>query len=78
MSEIILTTLAARLKCDVSEIRPDHSLRQDLGLDSADQIELVFSLEEMFHLEISDQDLRALTTVSEVIAYVERRVTGSV
>lgn len=74
VAEQILMSLSQRLKMDVSQIKPQHSLRQDLGLDSADSIELVFALEEMFDFEISDQDFRKWTTVSEVIQYVEGRV----
>ena len=77
IAEQILTSLSRRLKRDVSEIKPQHSLRQDLGLDSADSIELVFALEEMFDLEVPDQDFRKLTTVSEVIRYVEGRVQAA-
>lgn len=74
IAEQILTSLSQRLKRDVSEIKLQHSLREDLGLDSADSIELVFALEEMFDLDVPDQDFRRLTTVSEVIRYVEGRV----
>ncbi len=74
IGEQILTSLAKRLKRDVSQIQPHHSLRDDLGLDSADAIEMIFDLEEMFDIEVSDQDFRAFTTVSEVIQYVQRRV----
>lgn len=74
ISNQILTSLSERLKRDVSQIQPHHSLRQDLGLDSADSIELVFALEEMFDFEVPDQDFRKWTTVSEVIQYVEGRV----
>jgi acyl carrier protein len=74
VSDQILLSLSKRLKVDVSKIRPQHSLRDDLGFDSADSIELVFALEEMFDLEVSDQDFRKLTTVSEVIEYVQGRL----
>lgn len=74
IADRIRTELAKRLKQDVSQIQPQHSLRQDLRLDSADSIELVFSLEEMFDFEVPDQDFRKLTTVSEVIKYVEGRI----
>ena len=76
VAEQILTSLSQRLKMDLSQIKPQHSLRQDLGLDSADSIELVFALEEMFDFEVSDQDFRKWTTVSEVIRYVEGRVNA--
>ncbi|MEP6958323.1 MAG: acyl carrier protein [Nitrospirota bacterium] len=74
IAERIRTTLAKRMKRDISAIQPHHSLRNDLGLDSADAIELVFFLEEAFDFEVPDQDFRKLTTVSEVIAYVEGRL----
>jgi acyl carrier protein len=74
VGERIRTALANRLKQDVNMIQPQHSLQQDLGLNSADSIELIFTLEEMFKLEVADQDFRKLTTVSEVIAYVEGRL----
>lgn len=70
----IQTSLAKRLRLDVSQIQPQHSLKQDLGLDSADAIELIFALEEMFNIEVSDQDFRKLTTVSDVIQYVQERL----
>ena len=74
VAERIRTELAKRMKRDVSAIQPHHSLRNDLGLDSADAIELVFYLEEAFDFEVPDQDFRNFTTVSEVIAYVEGRL----
>jgi len=74
IADRIRATLAKRMKLDMSAIQPHHSLRNDLGLDSADAIELVFFLEETFDFEVPDQDFRKLTTVSEVIVYVEGRL----
>ena len=74
IAERIRTELAKRRKLDVNAIQPHHSLRNDLGLDSADAIELVFYLEEAFDFEVPDQDFRNFTTVSEVIAYVQGRL----
>ena len=74
ISDQILTSLAKRLKVDASKIQPQQSLRQDLGLDSADSIELIFALEETFNIAVSYQDFRKLTTVSDVIQYVRGRL----
>jgi acyl carrier protein len=46
-------------------------LREDLGLDSADTIELVFEIEETFDLEVPDDDQEKLKTVRELTNYVE-------
>lgn len=74
VADRIRTEIAKHMKQDISKIQPQHSLREDLGMDSADSIELVFSLEEMFDFEVPDQDFRKLTTVSSVIQYVEERL----
>jgi len=66
--------LADYLKRDVRTITPQQSLREDLGLDSMATIELLFRIEEAFDLQIPDGDLHQLATVSDVTAYVERKL----
>jgi acyl carrier protein len=70
----IREALAVRLKRDVSAIQNKDDLRNDLGLDSLDMIELLFKIEEVFELEIPNEDLVKIATVGDVIAYVERRL----
>jgi len=66
--------LASRLKRGVDAIRDQDDLRNDLGLDSLDMIELLFKIEEVFDLEIPNEDLVQIATVGDVIAYVDRRL----
>ncbi len=75
ISQQIRRALAEVLKRDVESIHPHQSLRNDLGLNSVDTFELVFELEEAFHVDIPDQDFPKLTTVAAVIEYVEARIT---
>jgi acyl carrier protein len=70
----IRTALAQHLKRDVSKIRPEDRLREDLGLDSLAMIELLFKIEEHFDLEIPNEDLSRVTTVADVTAYVEEKL----
>ncbi len=70
----IRVALAAELKRDVSKVRLQDDLRNDLGLDSLAMIELLFKIEEAFDLEIPNEDLSQITTVGDVVAYVERRL----
>ena len=73
----IRTALGNYLKRDPKIIRPDHHLRDDLGLDSMATIELLYQIEEAFDLQIPDQDLQKLISVGDVIGYVEGRVRPS-
>src|SRR2546427_952407 len=70
----IRTALAEHLKRDVSKVRLQDDLRKDLGLDSLAMIELLFRIEEVFDLEIPNDDLSQITTVGDVVIYVEQRV----
>jgi acyl carrier protein len=77
VADRILTALAKSQKIDVRTIKRQHSLQHDLGLNSADAIDLVFALEDMFSIEVPDEDFRKFTTVSEVIQYVEGRLQAT-
>jgi acyl carrier protein len=80
VSDKITQALADYLKRDAASIQPADHLRDDLGLDSMAVIEMLYRIEEVFNLQIPDEDLVGLTTVGQVIAYVQGRVapaTGS-
>ncbi len=70
----IHTALGEYLKRDPTTVRTTQHLRDDLGLDSMAVIELLYRIEETFDLQIPDQDLAGLTTVGQVVKYVEKRV----
>lgn len=74
VSNKIIQALADYLKRDAASIKPAHHLRDDLGLDSMAVIEMLYRIEEVFNLQIPDQDLMGLTTVGHVIDYVQGRV----
>ena len=70
----ITLALADYLKRDAGSIVASDHLREDLGLDSMAVIELLYRVEEVFDLQIPDEDLVGLTTVGAVAAYVQKRV----
>ncbi|MBU9712484.1 acyl carrier protein [Evansella tamaricis] len=61
-----------RLGVDVAEVKPEATFKDDLGADSLDVVELVMELEDEFDLEISDEDAEKISTVGDVIEYIER------
>ena len=58
-------------------ITPPAHLLADLDLDSLDTMELTLALEERFAIEIPDEDLKDLNTVSDAIALIERKLAVS-
>ena len=73
----ITRALADYLKRDAASIQANHHLRDDLGLDSMAVIEMLYKIEEVFNLQIPDEDLVDLTYVGQVVSYVERRLAPS-
>ena len=71
MFEKIAAYLAEQLAISASEITADTTF-DALGVDSLDTVEMVMDLEEELgvDLEINDQ----ITTVGELVAYVESKV----
>jgi acyl carrier protein len=77
VADKVRSALARELKRDPATIAPEHALREDLGLNSLDAIELMFKVEEEFDLEIPDADLQHLRTVGDLISYLEARLQGA-
>ncbi len=71
MLEKIKELVAENLGVDVSAITEKSSFKEDLGADSLDLFEMVMALEEEFGVEIPTEDLEKITTVGEVVAYIE-------
>jgi acyl carrier protein len=74
LEQQVRNIVAEQLGVDVSEVRPDASILDDLGADSLDVVEMVMSLEEAFDIEVPDSDVEEMRTVSDI----ERYVTGAV
>ena len=72
--EEILTQLrpiiAEQLGVDESEVKEDASFTDDLNADSLDLIEMIMSLEEKFHVQISDEEAEKITTVGEAVDFI--------
>ncbi len=71
ITEIIVDLLGA----DAGKIKPEARFREDLEADSLDIVELIMAMEDKFGNEISDEDAQKLTTVGEVVKYIEDRQT---
>lgn len=50
-------TLAGALGVDASDVKPEASLKRDLGAESIDFIDIIFRLEKTFDIKIPSSDL---------------------
>ncbi|AQS55581.1 acyl carrier protein [Novibacillus thermophilus] len=69
--ERVKKIIVDRLDVEESQVVPTASFKDDLGADSLDVVELVMELEDEFDMEISDEEAEKISTVQEVIDYIE-------
>ncbi len=55
---------------------PTSRLKEDLGADSVDAVMLVMALEREFKGKISDEDVVKLSTVGEIVDFLNQRIGG--
>lgn len=70
--ETIRDNLAKQFEIDPETITMETNIVDDLGADSLDVVELIMSLEDAFGITISDDDAAKLTTVNNIVEYLER------
>lgn len=63
--------IAEKLDVDIDDVVPEASLVEDLGADSLDLVELMMSMEDVFDVDISDEQAEKLRTVKDVIDFLE-------
>lgn len=53
------------------EITPAASLRDDLSIDSTEQIELIIALEQQIGTELDEKQVKSVRTVAELVSVVD-------
>lgn len=71
MLEKIKEIVAESLNVEESTLSETTSFKEDLGADSLDLFEMVMAFEEAFEVEIPSEDLEQITTVGDVVKYIE-------
>lgn len=74
LKQQVYATLGDYLRRDPADLHPDDSLRDDLGLDSLQTIELVYQVESAFDIQIPDEDFGRLQTIGNVTTYLGERI----
>ena len=67
----IIDVVAEKLNADRNNITPTSSFTE-LGADSLDIVELVMILEELFNIEISDEDAEEIVTIQDAAERVSK------
>ena len=71
MFEKICELLADKFDADASTMTMDTKIKEDLNADSLDVVELMMDLEENFGITISDEDATQMSTIGDIVKYIE-------
>lgn len=71
MFEKVRDLLAEELNVDKDSISPSSSIKQDLGADSIDILQILMTIEEQNGITIPDEKLATFETVGDIVNYLE-------
>ena len=74
MLETVKEILLEYTEVPANEITLATNLAADLDLNSLDIVNIVVAFEDEFGIEIPDRAIRDLTTVEDVVKYIETHV----
>ena len=73
VAERVKAIIVDKLGVDENEVTPEASFTNDLGADSLDTVELIMEFEKEFDIQIPDDQAENITTVGQVITYIEEQ-----
>ena len=66
--EIIMDTI----NCSEDKITLEANLKDDLGIDSLDSMELMMAVEDAYGITVPEEELPNLTSVKAIVEYVDK------
>ena len=71
MLDKVREMLASQLKMDIDQIKPESSIKDDLGADSVDILQILMTMEEENGIVIPDEELATFFTVGDIAKYLD-------
>ena len=67
----VKAVIVEQLSVNADEVKLESKFVDDLGADSLDVVELDMELESKFDVEIPDEEAEKISTVKDVVDYIE-------
>ena len=74
IEEKVRNFLIDDLEIEEENIAPDALLKDDLGIDSLDFVDIVVIVEKQFGFKIKPEEMAGVTTLSQFCDYIEKKV----
>ncbi len=73
LEEKVIKLVTEQLDVTQEQCVPEASFIDDLGADSLDLVELIMEMEEVFGVEIADEELEKIRTIKDVIDFLQKK-----
>lgn len=77
IQETLFEVIANEMEIDVSEIKAEMSLKDDLDLASLDAMNVIMELEERYAQETEIEDILEMKYLHEIIDYLHQMLNSS-
>jgi acyl carrier protein len=74
ITQQVIELIADELKLKTEAVTLDKALKDDLGVDSLEAVEMLMTLEDKFHIVFDEKDHERVTTVQDVVNLVTKLV----
>lgn len=74
IEEKVKAFLIDDLEIDEDKIKDEAKLKDDMGIDSLDFVDIVVIVEKNFGFKIKPEEMKGITTLSEFCDYIEQQV----
>ncbi len=73
LEEKVIKLVIEQLDVTQEQCTLEASFIDDLGADSLDLVELIMEMEELFGVEIADEELEKIRTIKDVVDFLRKK-----
>ena len=74
IQEKVKTFLVEELEIDEDKIVGDARLKEDMGIDSLEVVDVVVLVEEEFGFKMKPEDFKSLKTLDQFCAFIQEKI----
>lgn len=71
--EKVKNLLVNELDLDENAVTMESKLKEDLGADSLDMVDLIMSIEDTFDIKVDESQAASIVTVGDIVNYIDAR-----
>ncbi|MBO5542486.1 MAG: acyl carrier protein [Acholeplasmatales bacterium] len=69
--EEVKKIIVSELNCKPEQVTLDVNLKDDLGADSIDAVQIVMDIEDTFGIIVDEDNAQSMLTVKNIVEYIE-------